>query len=169
MLAVVRDLGGDTLGDGVKGRELLRRPAVLENLAGLGVVAQGRDGDAVNRVERLDVVRRRERGDGHHPLRRQRAQRHSTHVDVDTLGDEGVVNRELVGGERAGLVRAEHVAAGEGLDGGELLADGLAAGEVGGADGERGRGDAGQTDGHTNDAARVSHAGGCSTHRKMRV
>ena len=79
------------------------------------------------------------------------------------------MNRELVGGERAGLVRAEHVAAGEGLDGGELLADGLAAGEVGGADGERGRGDAGQTDGHTNDAARVSHAGGCSTHRKMRV
>ena len=89
----------------------------------------------------------------------KKAPSRSTHVDVNALGHERLVDRQLVGGERAGLVRAEHVAAGEGLDGGELLADGLAAGEVGGADGERGRGDAGQTDGHTDDAARVSHAG----------
>lgn len=131
--------GGDALGNGVEGSELLGLPAVGDELLGLGVALEGEDGDLVDGVEGLDVVGRGQSGDGHHP------------VDVDTLHDEGLADGQLVGGEGTGLVGAEDVDTSEGLDGSELLNDGLLLGEVSGTDGESGGGDARQTDGHTDD------------------
>ncbi|KAH6603711.1 hypothetical protein Trco_008486 [Trichoderma cornu-damae] len=132
-------LGSDALGDGVEGGELFSDPALLKDLASLGIALEGEDGDLVNGVEGLEVVGGSESGDGHHP------------VDVLSFADEGVTDGELVGSESAGLVRAEDVDASEGLDGGELLDDGLLLGEVGSADSQRGGGDDGKTDGDTND------------------
>ncbi|GJC95128.1 hypothetical protein ColKHC_03954 [Colletotrichum higginsianum] len=137
--AAVGGDGGDALGDGVEGGELLGLPAVGQKLLGLGVTLEGQDGDLVNGVESLDVVRRGESGDGHHP------------VDVDTLHDEGLADGQLVGGEGTGLVGAEDVDTSQGLDGSELLNDGLLLGEVGCTDGEGGGGNTGQTDGDTDD------------------
>lgn len=131
--------GGDALGDGVEGSELLGLPAVGDELLGLRVALEGEDGDLVDGVESLDVVGRSESGDGHHP------------VDVNTLHDERLADGKLVGSEGTGLVRAENVDTSEGLDGGELLDDSLLLGEVGGTDGESGGGNAGQTDGDTDD------------------
>lgn len=59
--------------------------------------------------------------------------------------------RQLVLGQGTGLVGAENLDTSQGLDGGELLHDGLLAGEVGGTDGHGGGDDSGQTDGHTDD------------------
>jgi hypothetical protein len=42
-------------------------------------------------------VRRSESRNGHHP------------VDIDSFCDEGLANRELIGGERTGLVGAENI------------------------------------------------------------
>ncbi|GJC90876.1 hypothetical protein ColLi_13714 [Colletotrichum liriopes] len=137
--AAVGGDGGDTLGDGVEGSELLGLPAVGDELLGLRVALEGEDGDLVDGVKGLDVVGRGESGDGHHP------------VDVNTLHDEGLADGQLVGSEGTGLVGAEDVDTSQGLDGGELLNDGLLLGEVGGTDGESGGGDARQTDGDTDD------------------
>lgn len=131
--------GGDTLGDGVEGSELLGPPAHVEDLTSLGVAADGQDGNLVDGVERLQVVGRSESGDSHHP------------VDVLALRDVGLTKRQLVGSEGTGLVRAENVDTSEGLDGSELLNDGLLLGEVGGTDSEGGGGDNGKTDGDTDD------------------
>ncbi|GKT48036.1 uncharacterized protein ColSpa_08217 [Colletotrichum spaethianum] len=131
--------GGDTLGDGVEGGELLGLPAVRDELLGLRVTLEGEDGDLVDGVQGLDVVRRGESGDGHHP------------VDVNTLHDERLADGQLVGSEGTGLVGAEDVDTSQGLDGSELLDDGLLLGEVGSTDGEGGGGNTGQTDGDTDD------------------
>lgn len=131
--------GSDTLGDGVERSELLSPPAHVEDLTGLGVAADGQDGNLVNGVERLEVVGRGESGDSHHP------------VDVLALSDVRLTERQLVSGESTGLVRAENVDTSEGLDGGELLNDSLLLGEVGGTDSEGGGGDNGKTDGDTDD------------------
>ncbi|GKT88394.1 LOW QUALITY PROTEIN: hypothetical protein Ct61P_06244 [Colletotrichum tofieldiae] len=137
--AAVGGDGGDTLGDGVEGSELLGLPAVGDELLGLRVALEGEDGDLVDGVKGLDVVGRGESGDGHHP------------VDVNTLHNEGLADGQLVGSEGTGLVGAEDVDTSQGLDGGELLNDGLLLGEIGGTDGESGGGDARQTDGDTDD------------------
>jgi len=129
--------GGDALGDGVEGSVLLGDPVARENLTGLGVAAQSKDGDLVDGVEVLDVVGRGDSGNGHHP------------VDINTLGDVGLTDGQLVGSESTGLVRAENVDTSEGLNGGELLDDSLLLGEVGSTDSEGGGGDNGQTDGDT--------------------
>ncbi|KAH0357736.1 plasma membrane H+-ATPase Pma1, partial [Aureobasidium melanogenum] len=118
--------------------ELLSLPLILEDLTSLGVTLEGKDGNLVDGVEGLDVVGRGEGGDGHHP------------VDVLTLGDERLTDRELVGSESTGLVRAENINTSEGLDGSELLYDSLLLGEVGGTDGKSGGGNDGKTDGDTN-------------------
>jgi hypothetical protein len=131
--------GGDTLGDGVEGSELLGPPAHVEDLTSLGVAADGQDGNLVNGVERLEVVGRGESGNSHHP------------VDVLALSDVGLAKRQLVGSEGTGLVRAENVNTSEGLDGSELLDNSLLLSEVGSADSEGSGGDNGKTDGDTDD------------------
>lgn len=131
-------LSSDTLGDGVEGGELVGDPALLKDLTGLGVALEGQDGDLVNGVEGLEVVGRSESGNGHHP------------VDILALNDVGVTDGELVGSESTGLVRAQNVDTSKGLDGSELLDNGLLLGEVGSADSQGGGGDDGQTDGNTN-------------------
>lgn len=131
-------LSSDTLGDGVEGGELVGDPALLKDLTGLGVALEGQDGDLVNGVEGLEVVGRSESGDSHHP------------VDILALNDVGVTDGQLVGSESTGLVRAENVDTSKGLDGSELLDNGLLLGEVGSADSQGGGGDDGQTDGNTN-------------------
>ena len=138
-LAVLLDLSSDTLGDGVEGGELVGDPARSELVLGAGVVLEGRDGNLVNGVERADVVRRGESGDGHHE------------VDVNTLRGERLVDGQLVGGKCTSLVRAENVDTGKRLNGGKLLDDSLALGEVSGTDSHGGGGDARKTDGDTND------------------
>ena len=129
----------NTLGDGVEGGEFLGLPFVLEDLTSLGVTLEGKDGNLVDGVEGLDVVRRSESGDGHHP------------VDVLALGDERLTDGKLVGSESTGLVRAENINTSKGLDGSELLDDSLLLGEVSGTDGESGGGNNGKTDGDTDD------------------
>lgn len=144
---------GDTLGDGVEGSELLGLPVILEDVTGLGVTLEGQDGNLVNGVEVLDVVGRSEGGASHHP------------VDILTLSDVGLTDRELVGSESTGLVRAENVDTSEGLNGSELLNNSLLLGEVGGADSEGGGGNDGKTDGDTDDEQNKSvvqeRVGGC--------
>ncbi|KAF7571771.1 hypothetical protein PtrM4_092710 [Pyrenophora tritici-repentis] len=131
--------GSNTLGDGVEGSELLGAPSHVEDLAGLGVSADGENGNLVDGVERLEVVRRGKRSDGHHP------------VDILALGDVGLTKRQLVGSKRTGLVRAENVDTGKRLNGGELLDNSLLLSEVGSTDSEGGGGDNGKTDGDTDD------------------
>jgi hypothetical protein len=129
--------GGDTLGDGVEGSELLSLPAHVEDLTSLGVAADGKNGNLVDGVERLEVVGRSESGNSHHP------------VDILALSDVRLTERELVGSESTGLVRAENVNTSEGLNGGELLDNSLLLSEVGSTDSEGGGGDNGKTDGDT--------------------
>jgi hypothetical protein len=87
----------------------------------------------------LGVVGRSKGSDGHHP------------VDVDTVGDVWLTDGKLVSSEGTGLVGAENVDTGEGLDGSELLDNSLLLGEVGGTDGESGGGDDWETDWDTDD------------------
>jgi len=129
----------NTLGDGVEGGEFLGLPLVLEDLTGFGVALEGEDGNLVDGVERLDVVGRSESGDSHHP------------VDVLALGDERLTDGKLVSSESTGLVRAENINTSEGLNGGELLDDGLLLSKVGGTDSESGGGNDRKTDGDTDD------------------
>ena len=104
---------GDTLGDGVEGSELLSLPAHVEDLTSLGVAADGKNGNLVNGVERLQVVGRGKSSDSHHP------------VDVLALSDVGLTERELVGSERTSLVRAENIDTSKRLNSSELLDDSL--------------------------------------------
>ena len=129
----------DTLGDGVERSVLLGNPVTGENLTGLGVAAESKDSNLVNRVEVLDVVGRGNSGDGHHP------------VDINTLRDEGLTDGKLVSSEGTSLVGAEDVNTSEGFNGSELLDNSLLLGKVGGTDGKGGGGDNGQTNGNTDD------------------
>ena len=90
-------LGGDTLGDRVEGSELVSLPASREHFLGSWVSLEGEDSNLVDGVKRLDIVGRSESRDGHHP------------VDIDTLGDIGVANAELVGSEGTSLIGAEDI------------------------------------------------------------
>lgn len=129
----------DTLGDGVEGSELLSLPAHVEDLTGLGVAADGKNGNLVNGVERLEVVGRGKSSDSHHP------------VDVLALSDVRLTERELVGGESTSLVRAENIDTGKRLNSSELLDNSLLLSEVGSTDSEGSGGDDGKTDGDTDD------------------
>jgi hypothetical protein len=130
---------GNTLGDGVEGSELLSLPALVEDLASLGVAADGEESDLVNGIERLEVVGRGKSSDSHHP------------VDVLALSDVGLTNGKLVGGESTGLVRAKNIDTSEGLDGSELLDNSPLLSEVGGTDSESSGSDDGKTDWDTDD------------------
>jgi hypothetical protein len=129
--------GGDTLGDGVEGGELVGLPAHVEDLTSLRVAADGKNGDLIDGIERLEVVGRSQSGDSHHP------------VDILALGNVWLTERQLVGGEGTGLVRAENIDTGKRLNGSKLLDDSLLLSEVGSTDSESGGGDNGKTDGDT--------------------
>ncbi|TLD30651.1 hypothetical protein PspLS_02350 [Pyricularia sp. CBS 133598] len=131
--------GGDTLGDGVEGSELLGGPALRDYLLGLGVTLKGENGDLVDGVEGLDVVAGCKSSDSHHP------------VNVNTLHDEGLTDRKLVSGQGTSLVGAKNVDTGKRLDSRKLLDNSLLLGEVSGTHGEGSGGDDGQTDGDTDD------------------
>lgn len=137
--AIASGNGGDTLGDRVERSVLLGNPVAGEDLTGLGVATEGQDGDLVDGVEVLDVVGRGDGSDSEHP------------VDINTLSDVGLTDGQLVGSQGTGLVGAENVNTSEGLDGSELLDNGLLLSQVGSTDSEGGGGDDGQTDGDTND------------------
>lgn len=95
--------------------------------------------DLVDGVEAADIMRRGEDSDGHEP------------VWVNVGRDERVVERELVGCECTGLVRAKDIHARERLDRREFLYDGLSSCEVSRTDGKRRGGDDWETDGHADD------------------
>jgi hypothetical protein len=95
--SILDDNRSDALGDRVERSELLRLPALGEDLLGAWVSLEGEDCNLVDGIERLDVVRGREGRDGHHP------------VDIDTFSDERLANRQLIGCERTGFVRAKNV------------------------------------------------------------
>lgn len=130
---------GNTLGDGVEGSELLSLPALVEDLASLGVAADGEESDLVNGIERLEVVGRGKSSDSHHP------------VDVLALSDVGLTNGKLVGSESTGLVRAKNIDTSEGLDSSELLDNSPLLSEVGGTDSESSGSDDRKTDWDTDD------------------
>lgn len=90
-------LSRDTLRDGVKGREFVGAPALAKNLARLGVALQGQDGDLIDGIEGLDVMRTGQGCDSHHP------------VDVLAFGNIWLANTELVCCQGTGLIGAEHV------------------------------------------------------------
>jgi hypothetical protein len=97
------------------------------------------DSDLVDGVETAYIVRRGEDSDGHEP------------VGVDVGRDERVVERELVGCECTGLVRAKDVHSCKRLDRREFLYDGLSSCEVCRTDGKRRGGDDWETDRHADD------------------
>lgn len=120
--------------------ETVRLPFFLfEHLLSTRIVFQGEDGDFIDGVEHLDIVRRCEDGDSHEP------------VFGDSVCDIRLVKRELVGGECTGLIRTEDVNSGERFDGSQFLDDTLATGKVS-CSNSHGRGRyAGKTNGDTND------------------
>jgi hypothetical protein len=83
--------GSDPLGNRVERRKALGGPSGPQDLLSFRVVLQGGDGDFVNRVQALDVVRGSQGGDGHHP------------VDINSVRDEWFVDGKLVGSQGTGL------------------------------------------------------------------
>ncbi|WVZ73285.1 hypothetical protein U9M48_021611 [Paspalum notatum var. saurae] len=136
-VAVAVDVGdGGALLDGVEGQEV----DLLDAGAGLLGVGEHADDAGVDGVLVLDAG-----GPGG-------VEEH--HVLVDALAahlDEGLVDGELVEGERAGLVAAEHVHPGHLLDGGHALGDGALLRQPVGADGHGHRQDGGHGDGDAAD------------------
>lgn len=129
----------NTLGHGVEGGEFLGLPVVLQNVTCFGVALERKNSDLVDGVERLDVVGRGQGSACHHP------------VDVLALSDVWLADRQLVGSEGTGLVRAENIDTSKRLDGGQLLHDGLLLREVSSTDGQCGSRDDRQTDRHADD------------------
>jgi hypothetical protein len=97
---------GNTLGDGVEGGVLLGNPVAGKDLTSLGVTTESENGDLVNGVQVLNVVGRGDGGNSEEP------------VDIDTLGDVGLTDGELVSSQGTSLVGTENVDTIEGLDSG---------------------------------------------------
>jgi hypothetical protein len=134
----LRGLDGnlDLLGDGVERLEV--EDGVLgENVLGKRVVAEGLEESLINGINTLLLAGRSETGSEHQV------------IGVDTLDAERLRERQLVLGESTSLVRAEDLDTSKGLNGRELLDDGLLLGEVGGTDSHGGSDDGGKTDGNT--------------------
>lgn len=132
------DDGRDLLGDGVEWVEV--EDLVLgEGGLGAGVVLEGLEESLVNGVDTLLLARGSQAGSQHEI------------IGLNTGDGVGLSEGELVLGEGTGLVRAEDLDTSKGLDGRELLDDGLLLGEVGGTDSHGGGDDSGQTDGDTDD------------------
>jgi hypothetical protein len=136
----LRRLNGDLdlLGYGVERLEV--EDLVLgENVLGDGVVAEGLEESLVNGINTLLLAGGSETGSEHQVIR------------VDTGNAEGLRERELVLGESTSLVRAENLNTSKGLNGRELLDDGLLLGEVGSTNSHGGGDNSGKTDGDTDD------------------
>ncbi|TFA98674.1 hypothetical protein CCMA1212_009581 [Trichoderma ghanense] len=132
------DNGGDLLGDGVEGVEL--NDLVLgQDALGTGVELEGLEESLVNGIDTLLLA-----GSG------QAGSQHQV-IGVDTLDGVGLRERELVLGQGTGLVGAENLDTSKGLNGRELLDDGLLLGEVGSTDSHGGGDDGRETDGDTDD------------------
>lgn len=132
------DNGLDLLGDGIEGVEL--NDLVLgEDRLGAWVVAESLEEGLVNSIDTLLLAGGGQTGSQHEVIR------------LDTLDGEWLGERELVLGERTGLVRAENLDTSQRLNGGQLLDDGLLLGEVSSSDSHGGGDDSGETDGDTND------------------
>lgn len=129
----------DLLGDGVEGVEL--EDLVLgQDRLGAGVVAESLQEGLVDGVNTLLLAGGSETGSKHEV------------IGLNTGDGEGLSERELVLGQCTGLVRAENLDTSKGLDGRELLDDGLLLGEVSSTDSHGGGDDSGETDGDTNDS-----------------
>ncbi|KAF3060281.1 hypothetical protein CFAM422_011359 [Trichoderma lentiforme] len=127
------DNSGDLLGDGIEGVEV--NDLVLgQDALGTGVELERLEESLVNGIDTLLLA-----GSG------QAGSKHQV-IGVNTLDGVGLGERELVLGQSTGLVRAENLDTSKGLDGRELLDDGLLLGEVGGTDSHGGGNDGGKTD-----------------------
>ena len=132
------DNGHDLLGDGVEGVEV-NNLVLAEDGLGARVELEGLEESLVDGINTLLLAGGGQAGSQHEVFR------------LDTGDRVGLGERELVLGQSTGLVRAENFDTSEGLDGAELLDDGLLLGEVGGTDSHGGGDDSGETDGHTDD------------------
>lgn len=89
--------GGDALGDRIERDVLFGFPALLQDLASLGVALQGEDCNFVDWVQRFQIVRRCKCSTSHHP------------VDIFAFGNIGLADRQLIGCEGTGLIGAENI------------------------------------------------------------
>lgn len=127
------DNSGDLLGDGIEGVEV--NDLVLgQDALGTGVELERLEESLVNGIDTLLLA-----GSG------QAGSKHQV-IGVNALDGVGLRERKLVLGQSTGLVRAENLDTSKGLDGRELLDDGLLLGEVGGTDSHGGGNDGGKTD-----------------------
>ncbi|GJD02139.1 hypothetical protein ColKHC_10964 [Colletotrichum higginsianum] len=132
------DEGSDLLGDRVEGEEL-ENLVLGQNRLGAGVVAQRLQESLVDSVHTLLLAGSSQAGSEHEVL------------GVDTGNGVRLGERELVLGEGTSLVGAENLDTSKGLDGGELLDNGLLLGEVSSTDGHGGGDDGRKTDRNTDD------------------
>lgn len=128
--------GLDLLGDGIEGVEV--EDLVLgQDALGTGVVLEGLEESLVNGIDTLLLAGSSQAGSEHEV------------IGVNTLDGEGLGERELVLGQGTGLVGAENLDTSQGLNGRQLLDDGLLLSEVGGTDSHGGGDDGRETDGDT--------------------
>jgi hypothetical protein len=126
----------DLLGDRVEGVEV--KDLVLgEDRLGAGVVLEGLEESLVDGIDTLLLAGSSQAGSKHQV------------IGVNTLDGEGLGERQLVLGQGTGLVRAENLDTSQGLNGGQLLDNGLLLGEVGSTDSHGGGDDGRETDGDT--------------------
>ena len=131
--------GSNTLRNRVERSVFLGNPVASKDFTRLGVAAESKDRNLVDRVEVLDVVVGSNGSNSHHP------------VHIHTFVDVGLTNAKLVGSKGTSLVRAEDIDTSKRLNGSELLDDSLLLSKVGGTDSKGGGGDDRKTDGNTND------------------
>lgn len=70
---------------------------MFKDFARLRVAFESQDGDFVDRIQRLNIVRRGKGSDSHHP------------IDVDAFGNERFTNTQLISCQSTSLVRAEDI------------------------------------------------------------
>ncbi|VUC35121.1 unnamed protein product [Clonostachys rosea] len=128
----------DLLGDGVEGVEL-ENLVLGEDGLGTGVELEGLEESLVDGIDTLLLAGSGQAGSEHQV------------IGLNTLDGERLRERQLVLGESTGLVGAENLNTSKGLNGGELLDDGLLLGEVGSTDSHGGGNDSGKTDRDTDD------------------
>ena len=129
--------GADLLGDRIEGVEV--EDLVLgEDALGAGVVLERLEESLVNGVDTLLLAGSSETGSKHEVFR------------LDTGDGVRLGERKLVLGKSTGLVGAENLDTGKGLNGRELLDDSLLLGKVSSADSHGGGDDGRKTDRDTN-------------------
>jgi hypothetical protein len=129
----------DLLGDGVKGVEV-KNLVLGQNTLSAGVELEGLEESLVDSINTLLLA-----GSS------QTSSKHQV-IGLNTSDTERLSERQLVLGQSTSLVRAENLDTSKGLNGGELLDDGLLLGEVGGTDSHGCSDDSGKTDRDTDDS-----------------